>query len=300
MAALNGISQEEFIMESVKLNNGVCMPMEGFGVFQVPEDTCEQVVRDAIAAGYRLIDTAYSYQNEKAVGNAIRSCGVPREELFITTKAYIQQMGYEKTKEAFAESLSDLGLSYLDLYLVHMPFGDYYGAWRAMEELYEAGKIRAIGVCNFLPDRLLDLCYNVRIVPQINQIERHPHYQRAEDLALMQELGVQPQAWAPFAEGLKGMFTEPVLLEIAEKHGKTPAQVILRWNVQQGVIVIPKSVHKERMEENLAIWDFALDDADMQKIASLDTGCPSMLDTRKVSEVKRVYDYLNNPVLTSL
>ena len=235
-------------MESVKLNNGVCMPMEGFGVFQVPEDTCEQVVRDAIAAGYRLIDTAYSYQNEKAVGNAIQSCGVPREELFITTKAYIQQMGYEKTKEAFAESLDNLGLSYLDLYLVHMPFGDYYGAWRAMEELYEAGKIRAIGVCNFLPDRLLDLCYNAKVIPQINQIERHPHYQRAEDLALMQELGVQPQAWAPFAEGLKGMFTEPVLLKIAEKHGKTPAQVILRWNMQQGVIVIPKSVHKERME----------------------------------------------------
>ncbi len=287
-------------MESVKLNNGVCMPMEGFGVFQVPEDTCEQVVRDDIAAGYRLIDTAYSYQNEKAVGSAIRSCGVPREELFITTKAYIQQMGYEKTKEAFAESLDNLGLSYLDLYLVHMPFGDYYGAWRAMEELYEAGKIRAIGVCNFQPDRLLDLCCNAKVIPQINQIERHPHYQRAEDLALMQELGVQPQAWAPFAEGLKGMFTEPVLLEIAEKHGKTPAQVILRWNVQQGVIVIPKSVHKERMEENLAIWDFALDDADMQKIASLDTGCPSMLDTRKISEVKRVYDYLNNPVLTTL
>lgn len=287
-------------MESVKLNNCVCMPMEGFGVFQVPEDTCEQVVRDAIAAGYRLIDTAYSYQNEKAVGNAIRSCGVPREELFITTKAYIQQMGYEKTKEAFAESLDNLGLSYLDLYLVHMPFGDYYGAWRAMEELYEAGKIRAIGVCNFLPDRLLDLCCNAKVIPQINQIERHPHYQRAEDLALMQELGVQPQAWAPFAEGLKGMFTEPVLLEIAEKHGKTPAQVILRWNVQQGVIVIPKSVHKERMEENLAIWDFALDEEDMEKIASLDQGCPSMLDTRKISEVKRVYDYLNNPVLTSL
>ena len=287
-------------MESVKLNNGVCTPMEGFGVFQVPEDTCEQVVRDAIAAGYRLIDTAYSYQNEKAVGNAIRSCCVPREELFITTKAYIQQMGYEKTKEAFAESLDNLGLSYLDLYLVHMPFGDYYGAWRAMEELYETGKIRAIGVCNFLPDRLLDLCYNAKVIPQINQIERHSHYQRAEELALMQELGVQPQAWAPFAEGLKGMFTEPVLLKIAEKHGKTPAQVILRWNVQQGVIVIPKSVHKERMEENLAIWDFALDDADMEKIASLDQGCPSMLDTRKISEVKRVYDYLNNPVLTSL
>ena len=288
------------MIERIKLNNGIEMPMEGFGVFQIPEEDCEEAVRTAIEEGYQLIDTASSYQNEEAVGRAIRSCGVPREELFITTKAYIQQMGYEKTKEAFAESLDNLGLSYLDLYLVHMPFGDYYGAWRAMEELYEAGKIRAIGVCNFQPDRLLDLCCNAKVIPQINQIERHPHYQRAEDLALMQELGVQPQAWAPFAEGLKGMFTEPVLLEIAEKHGKTPAQVILRWNVQQGVIVIPKSVHKERMEENLAIWDFALDDADMQKIASLDTGCPSMLDTRKISEVKRVYDYLNNPVLTTL
>ena len=181
-----------------------------------------------------------------------------------------------------------------------MPFGDYYGSWRALEELYQEGKIRAIGVCNFLPDRLLDLCYNAKILPQINQIERHPHYQRAEELELMKELKVQPEAWAPFAEGLKGMFTEPVLLEIARKHGKTPAQVILRWNVQQGVVVIPKSVHRERMEENLAIWDFALDQDDLARIATLDKGCPSMLDTRKVSEVKRVYDYLNNPVLTSL
>ena len=288
------------MVQSIKLNNGVSMPMEGFGVFQIPEEHCEQAVRDAITAGYRLIDTASSYQNEKAVGRAIRSCGLPREELFITTKAYIQQMGYEKTKEAFAQSLDNLGLTYLDLYLIHMPFGDYYGSWRALEELYQAGRIRAIGVCNFLPDRLLDLCYNAKIRPQINQIERHPHYQRAEDLALMQELHVQPEAWAPFAEGLKGMFTEPVLLEIAQKYGKTPAQIILRWNVQQGVIVIPKSVHKERMEENLAIWDFALDDGDMAQIALLDQNCPSMLDTRKVSEVKRVYDYLNNPVLTSL
>nr|WP_295946867.1 aldo/keto reductase [uncultured Agathobaculum sp.] len=287
-------------MQSIRLNNGVSMPMEGFGVFQIPEEHCEQAVRDAITAGYRLIDTASSYQNEKAVGRAIRSCGLPREELFITTKAYIQQMGYEKTKEAFAQSLDNLGLTYLDLYLIHMPFGDYYGSWRALEELYQAGRIRAIGVCNFLPDRLLDLCYNAKIRPQINQIERHPHYQRAEDLALMQELHVQPEAWAPFAEGLKGMFTEPVLLEIAQKYGKTPAQIILRWNVQQDVIVIPKSVHKERMEENLAIWDFALDDGDMAQIALLDQNCPSMLDTRKVSEVKRVYDYLNNPVLTSL
>ena len=274
--------------------------MEGFGVFQVPENICEETVLEALAAGYRLIDTASSYQNEEAVGRAIKNCGLPREQLFITTKAYIQQMGYDKTMEAFEESLEKLGLEYLDLYLIHMPFGDYYGSWRAMEELYQAGKVRAIGVCNFLPDRLLDLYYNAKVKPQINQIERHPHYQRAEDMELMQELGVQPQAWAPFAEGLKGMFTEPVLNDIARKYGKTPAQIILRWNVQQGVIVIPKSVHKERMEENLAIWDFALDEEDMEKIASLDKNCPSMLDTRKISEVKRVYDYLNNPVLTSL
>ena len=287
-------------MGIVKLRNGVEMPMEGFGVFQIPEETCEQVVRDAISAGCRLIDTASSYQNEKAVGRAIAGCGVPREELFITTKAYIQQMGYENTKRAFQESLDNLGLDYLDLYLIHMPFGDYYGSWRALEELYQAGKIRAIGVCNFLPDRLLDLCYNAKIQPQINQIERHPHYQRAEELALMGELNVQPEAWAPFAAGLTGMFTEPVLQEIAQKHGRTPAQVLLRWHVPQGVIVIPKSVHRERMEENLAIWDFALDEEDMKKITALDKGVPSMLDTRKVSEVKRVYDYLNNPVLTSL
>lgn len=287
-------------METVKLSNGVEMPMEGFGVFQIPEETCEQVVRDAISVGYRLIDTASSYQNEKAVGRAIDGCGVPREELFITTKAYIQQMGYENTKQAFQESLDNLGLDYLDLYLIHMPFGDYYGSWRALEELYQTGKIRAIGVCNFLPDRLLDLCYNAKVLPQIDQIERHPHYQRLEELALMKELKVQPEAWAPFAEGLKGMFTEPALLEIAQKYGKTPAQVILRWNVQQGVVVIPKSVHRERMEENLQIWDFALDDEDMAKISALNQGVPSMLDTRKISEVKRVYDYLNNPVLTSL
>ena len=286
--------------ETVKLSNGVSMPMEGFGVFQIPEQECEQVIRNAIESGYRLIDTASSYQNEEAVGRAVKTCGIPREELFITTKAYIQEMGYENTMKAFEDSLKRLGLDYLDLYLIHMPFGDYYGSWRALEDLYRDGKIRAIGVCNFLPDRLLDLCYNADIQPQINQIERHPHYQRQEDLALMKELGVQPQAWAPFAEGLKGMFTEPVLAEIAKKHGKTAAQVILRWNVQQGVIVIPKSVHRERMEENLNIWDFSLDEEDMAVIAEIKKNCPSMLDTRKISEVKRVYDYLRNPVLTSL
>lgn len=286
--------------ETVKLSNGVSMPMEGFGVFQIPEQECEQVIRNAIESGYRLIDTASSYQNEEAVGRAVKTCGIPREELFITTKAYIQEMGYDNTMKAFEGSLKRLGLDYLDLYLIHMPFGDYYGSWRAMKELYRAGRIRAIGVCNFLPDRLLDFCYNVEIKPQVNQIEHHPHYQRAEDMQLMKELGVQPEAWAPFAEGLKGMFEEPVLMEIAAKHQKMPAQILLRWNVQQGVIVIPKSVHRERMEENRKIWDFELDAEDMQRIAELDKNCPSMLDTRKISEIRRVYDYLNNPVLTSL
>lgn len=287
-------------METITLENGVAMPMEGFGVFQVPEETCEETVLAAIQAGYRLIDTASAYQNEAAVGRALRRCGLPREAVFLTTKAYIQEMGYENTKAAFSASCQRLGVEYLDLYLVHMPFGDYYGAWRAMEELYQEGKVRAIGVCNFLPDRLLDLCCQAKVRPQVNQIERHPHYQRPEDLALMAELGVRPQAWAPFAEGLNGMFTEPVLGEIARKHGKTPAQVILRWNVQQGVMVIPKSVHRARMEENLDIWDFSLDGEDLARIAALDRGRPSMLDPRKVSEVKRVYAYLENPVLTSL
>ena len=236
--------------ETVKLSNGVSMPMEGFGVFQIPEQECEQVVRNAIESGYRLIDTASSYQNEEAVGRAVKTCGIPREELFITTKAYIQEMGYENTMKAFEGSLKRLGLDYLDLYLIHMPFGDYYGSWRAMEELYRAGRIRAIGVCNFLPDRLLDFCYNVEIKPQVNQIERHPHYQRAEDLQLMEELGVQPEAWAPFAEGLKGMFEEPVLMEIAAKHQKTPAQILLGlWNARQARLVIPKSVRKRREEK---------------------------------------------------
>lgn len=284
----------------IQLSNGVQMPQEGFGVFQIPEADCEQVVRDAIASGYRLIDTASSYQNEAAVGRAIASCSVPREELFITTKAYIHEMGYENTMQAFNRSLTALGLDYLDLYLIHMPFGDYYGSWRALEALYDAGKVRAIGVCNFLPDRLLDLCMNARIRPMIDQIERHPHYQRADELALMRTLGVQPQAWAPFAEGLHGMFDEPVLVEIARKHGKTPAQIILRWNVEQGVIVIPKSVHKNRMEENLAIWDFALDADDASQITELDKNKPSMLDTRDVAEIRRVYDFLSNPVVTTL
>ena len=291
-------------MQYVKLRNHVEMPQEGFGVFQVPEQACEEVVYQAIQTGYRLIDTASSYQNEEAVGRAIQRAVsedlVRREELFITTKAYIQEMGYENLKEAFARSMDKLGLDYLDLYLIHMPLGDYYGAWRGMEELYQEKKIRAIGVCNFDAARLMDLCYNVKIKPMVDQIERHPHFQRAEDLAVMRRLGVQPQGWAPFAEGLKGMFTEPVLQEIAAKHQKTTAQVILRWNIQQGIVIIPKSVHRERMEENLAIWDFALDEEDMERISGLDKHCPSMLDCGKPSEIDRLYDYLENPVLTSL
>ena len=292
------------MVQKVKLNNGVEMPMEGFGVFQIPDTQCEQVVLDAIETGYRLLDTASSYKNEEVVGSAVKkaiSTGVvKREELFITTKAYIQQMGYEKTVQAFYESLNKVGLEYLDLYLIHMPLGDYYGAWRAMEDLYEAGKIRAIGVCNFDAARLMDLCYNAKIKPMVNQIERHPHYQRMEELSGMNELGIQVEGWAPFAEGLKGMFTEPVLQEIAEKHGKTVPQIILRWDIQQNVVIIPKSVHQNRMEENLTIWDFELDHEDMEKIAQLDKNVPSMLDCSKPSEIDRLYDYLNNPVLTSL
>ena len=291
-------------MENVKLSNGIEMPMEGFGVFQVPDTQCEQVILDAIEAGYRLLDTASSYKNEEALGSAVKKAiaagMVKREELFITTKAYIQQMGYGKTIQAFYESLNKLGLDYLDLYLIHMPLGDYYGAWRAMEDLYEAGKIRAIGVCNFDGARLMDLCYNARIKPMVNQIERHPHYQRTEELAIMKKFEIQPEGWAPFAEGLKGMFTEPVLQRIAEKHGKTVPQIILRWDIQQGVVIIPKSVHKNRMEENMAVWDFELDSDDMKQIEELNQNMPSMLDCSKPSEIDRLYDYLNNPVLTSL
>lgn len=254
----------------------------------------------AIQGGYRLIDTAFSHNNEEAVGAAIRKSGVPRESLFITTKAFIQQMGYENTKKAFAESLEKLGLDYLDLYLIHQPFGDYYGSWRAMEELYRAGKVWAIGVSNFLPDRLIDLCYNATDLPAVNQLELHPYYQREGELAVMREYGIVAQAWAPFAEGMNGMFTNPVLGEIAAAHRKTVAQVILRWNLQRGVAVIPKSVHRERIGENDDVWDFSLTNEDMERIAGLDLGHPQMLDPLKPSEVPRLYNYLNNPVLTSL
>lgn len=260
-------------MDYVTLKNGVTMPMEGFGVFQIPEaEVCEQAVADALDVGYRLIDTAAAYFNEEAVGAALKKSNIPREELFITTKLWVQDAGYENAKKAFWTSLEKLGLDYLDLYLIHQPMGDYYGSWRAMEELYEEGKIRAIGVCNFYPERLADLCVNAKIVPMVNQVELHPFFSQGEALETMNEFGVRPEAWGPLAEGKHGIFTNETLNTIAKKHSKTIAQVVLRWNVQRGVVIIPKSVHKERMEENLTIWDFELDSEDMAAIRSLDLG----------------------------
>ena len=266
-------------IQTVKLNNGVEMPLEGFGVFQVPDHAvCEQAVLDAIASGYRLIDTAAAYMNEEAVGKAVAKCGVPRGKLFITTKLWVQDASYEGAKAAIDTSLRKLGLDYLDLYLIHQPMGDYIGAYRAMEEAYKAGKLRAIGVCNCYPQILADICETVDVIPAVNQVELHPFFQQENALALMKQYGVQPEAWGPFAEGNHGIFTHPVLTGIGSKYGKSAAQVALRWNVQRGVVVIPKSVHKDRMEQNLDIWDFTLSDEDMAKIAAMDIGHSEIVD----------------------
>lgn len=260
-------------MEYVTLNNGVKMPALGFGVFQIAEpEVCEQAVYDALMSGYRLIDTAAVYGNEEAVGRTVRRSGIPREELFITTKLWVQDAGYEKTKKAFEVSISNLQLDYLDLYLIHRPFGDYYGAWRAMEELYEAGKIRAIGLSNFGSDRLVDLVMNNKVVPAVNQVECHPFFQQKAAFEFMKEYQIQPEAWAPFAEGQKNLFSNEVLSGIGAKYGKSAAQVVLRWNYQRGVVTIPKSVHKERMEQNISIFDFALTEEEMERIGTLDEG----------------------------
>ena len=266
-------------IETVKLNNGIEMPLEGFGVFQVPDPAvCEQAVLDAIAAGYRLIDTAAAYMNEEAVGKAIAKCGVPREEVFITTKLWVQDASYEGAKAAIETSMKKLGLEYIDLYLIHQPMGDYIGAYHAMEEAYKAGKLRAIGVCNCYPHVLADICETVEVKPAVDQVELHPFFQQENALSLMKEYGVHPEAWGPFAEGNHGIFTHPVLTKIGEKYGKSAAQVALRWNVQRGVTVIPKSVHRERMEQNLDIWDFALSDEDMTEISKLDIGHSEIVD----------------------
>jgi len=258
-------------MESVTLNNGIDMPILGFGVYQIQDPVeCEQSVYNALQAGYRLIDTAAAYLNEEAVGRAIRRSGIAREELFITTKLWVQDTGYEQTKAAFLRSLARLQLDYLDLYLIHQPFGDVYGSWRAMEELYHEGKIRAIGVSNFQPDRLMDFIIHHEVVPAVNQIETHPFCQQIESKAFMDKHGIQIESWGPFAEGRNNMFHNETLASIGQKYGKSVAQVILRWLTQRGVVVIPKSVQKERIIENFNIFDFSLSHEDMDTIAAMD------------------------------
>lgn len=259
-------------MEYVTLANGVKMPKLGYGVFQVAADETERCVLDALDAGYRLIDTAQAYGNEEGVGNAIVKCGVPREELFITTKIWISNNGYEKAKASIDESLRKLQCGYIDLMLIHQPFGDVYGTWRAMEEAYESGKLRAIGVSNFYPDRFIDLCGFVKVKPMVNQVETHVYHQQKKAHEYMVKYGIQHESWGPFAEGKNGLFSDPALAEVAAKHGKTIAQVALRYLLQSDVVVIPKSVRKDRMTENINVFDFTLDDADMAAIAALDTG----------------------------
>ena len=264
----------------VTLNNGVEMPILGFGVFQVPDEQTEQVVTDALAAGYRLIDTAASYGNEEAVGRAVAQCGIPRDELFITTKMWIQRTGKDTARREFDQSLRKLGLDYLDLYLIHQPLGDYYSSWHAMQELYGEGLIKAIGVSNFHPDRLVDLIVHNDVVPAVNQIETHPFHQRVADQQLMREHGVQIESWGPFAEGRNDLFTNAVLTDIGVAHGRSVAQVVLRWLIQRDVVVIPKSVRPERMAQNLDVVDFDLTDDEMTRIAALDTGASMFFDHR--------------------
>ena len=274
-------------MQTVKLNNGVEMPMLGFGVFQVKDlAECERSVVDAIDVGYRLIDTAQSYGNEEAVGKAIKRGGVPREQLFITTKLWLQSNGYEGTMKAFEQSLKKLKLDYLDLYLIHQPYGDIYGEWRAMQELYKEGRIRAIGVSNFHPDRLIDLIIHNEIKPAINQIETHPFHQQIDTQKFLQENNVQIESWGPFAEGKNNLFHNDLLAGIAGKHGKSIAQIVIRWLLQRGVIAIPKSVRKDRMAENFNVFDFELDAGDMEKIKTLDTNTSAFFDHRDPAMVK--------------
>ena len=278
-------------VENVKLNNGVMMPLEGFGVFQIPDlAECERVTIEAIRQGYRLIDTAAVYQNEEAVGAAIAKSGVPREELFITTKLWVQDISYEAAGTAFERSLQKLGLDYLDLYLIHQPMGDFFGAWRRLEELHRAGKIRAIGVSNFYPAVLANFCETVEIKPMVNQVELHPFFQQEAALVTMKEYGVVPQAWGPLAEGKHGIFTHPVLTKIGEKYGKTAAQVALRWNTQRGVSILPKSVHAERIAVNFDIWDFALNEAEMAEIAKLDLGHSEIVNHDDPAFVKWLHE----------
>ena len=277
------------MMQKVVLNNGVEMPILGFGVFQITDaEECERGVYEAIRTGYRLIDTAASYGNEVEVGKAIKRSGVAREELFITTKLWIQDTGYENTKNAFEKSLKRLQLDYLDLYLIHQPYGNIYGSWRAMEDLYREGKIRAIGVANFQPDRIMDLIIHNKVVPAVNQIETHPFCQQIETQKFLKENNVQIESWGPFAEGKNNIFHNELLLSLAEKYKKSVAQVILRWLTQSGVVIIPKSVRKERIIENFNIFDFELNPEDMDAIVSLDAKKSLFFDHRDPEVVKRL------------
>lgn len=257
-------------MQYVTLSNGVKMPKLGYGVYQVDKEECERCVLDALKVGYRHIDTAQSYFNEEEVGNAIAKSGIPREQIFLTTKVWVENYGYDETRKSVLESMRKLKTNYIDLVLLHQPFSDYYGAWRALEDLYAEGVIKAIGVSNFYPDRLVDICSFARIKPMVNQVETHPHNQQIEAHEWMKKYGVQHEAWAPFGEGRGGMFEEPLLVEIGKKYGKTAAQVILRWDMQRNVVAIPKSTHIERMEQNFDIFDFELSEEDTAKIATLD------------------------------
>ena len=259
-------------MEYVKLNNGVKMPILGYGVYQTPPEETERCVLEALETGYRSIDTAQAYYNEEGVGNALAKCGIPREEIFITTKVWISNAGYEKAKESIRESLRKLQMDYVDLLLIHQPFGDYYGTYRAMEEAYKEGKARALGVSNFYPDRYLDLFHFAEIKPAVNQVETHVFQQQKTARKYMEKYGTQVMSWGPFAEGKNDYFQNPVLKEIGDKHGKSVAQTALRFLIQNGVIVIPKSVHKNRMEENLNVFDFTLTEEEMKRIEALDTG----------------------------
>jgi 2,5-diketo-D-gluconate reductase A len=274
-------------MQTLTLSNGAAVPVAGYGVFQIPDaDECTRCVSDAIETGYRLIDTAASYMNEAAVGEGIKRAGVPREQLFVTTKLWVQDTGYERAAQAIDDSLRRLQLDYLDLYLIHQPYGDVHGSWRAMQDAHRAGKLRAIGVSNFEPDRLMDITAFNEVKPAVNQIEINPFQQQKESVAFMRELGVQPEAWAPFAEGRNNLFQNEVLQTIGAKHGKTIGQVVLRWVIQRGVVALAKTVRKERMAENLAIFDFKLDDGDMEQIANLDTGTSSFFSHRDPAIVK--------------
>ncbi|WP_122642108.1 aldo/keto reductase [Luxibacter massiliensis] len=282
-------------MEFVTLNNGVKMPILGFGVYQIADlKECEQAVVDAIQTGYRLIDTAASYGNEEAVGRAIKRCGIPREELFITTKLWITDTSYEGAKRGFETSMKKLGLDYLDLYLIHQPLNDYYGAWRAMTELYREGKIRAIGVCSFYPDRLADLIAFNEVKPAINQVEANIYFQQKKAQEFMKEKDVQMEGWAPFAEGRNNLFDNDILKRIGEKYKKSVAQVVLRWLLQRGIVCIPKSTKKKRMEENFAVFDFELTCEDMEAIKSLDTNTSAFFDHHDPAAVERLVNLVRN------